>query len=345
VKPRTATSRRVLTATVVVATLALAACSSSGSHANARLSSVPTTARATTTTTRPLSSGCGKPATPKAGITDHTLRVGGTERVYQLDVPASYDGHTPFAIVLGLHALTVNYKFIPSMTGFDLGERYHFIGVNPSGRFTHNVPYWNAAPVTKNEDVAYISALLDHLEAAFCVDTTKVFSTGMSNGAQMSSLLACTMPNRIAAIAPVSGEEWLPPCTGRPVPIIAFHGTADPILPYTGGGLNATHIAQIYRYGGHLPRGLPAPLGIDASMRAWAAHNGCNPTPTERRIKPHIRLRTWSGCTAPTELYIVDGGGHSWPGEPEPAFEATMGKGTTEINATDLIYQFFFRRQ
>src|SRR5262249_23501702 len=161
------------------------------------------------------------------------------------------------------------------------GGKYHFIGVSPSGRVNGTTPYWNAAPVRGNEDVAFLARLLTQLEATMCIDMSRVFSTGMSNGAQMSSLLACRLPGRITAIAPVAGEEFLAPCNGAPVPIMAFHGTADPILPYRGGGLNATRIATINRYAGDPPPGLPKPLGIDASMRLWAAHNGCDPTPVE----------------------------------------------------------------
>lgn len=273
------------------------------------------------------------------------MRSGGVTRRYELDVPTAYTGESPFAIVFGLHALTVDYRFIPSMTGFDLGGRLHFIGVSPSGLLHGATPYWDAAPTADNYDVTFLTALLDELEQTLCVDPTRVFSTGMSNGAQMSSLLACRLGSRIAAIAPVSGEQFLAPCDGPPVPIMAFHGTADPILPYRGGGLNATRIAQVYHYDGHLPAGLPAPQGIDASMAEWARHNGCAPTFDEHRVAAHILRRTWQHCAAPTVLYIVEGGGHAWPGKPQPAFEAMFGPGTTEIDATQLMFDFFFARR
>ena len=264
------------------------------------------------------------------------------ERHYLLDVPASYNGKTPYAILFGLHALTVDYHFVPSMVGFDEGARYHFIGVAPSGLVSRSTPYWDAAPTADNYDVTFIAHLLDHLEATLCVDPARVFSTGMSNGAQMSSLLACRLPGRIAAIAPVSGEEFLAPCNGAPVPIVAFHGTADPILPYRGGGLHATKIASLYVWKGHPPAGLSAPLGIDESMARWAAHNGCDAHYVEQRIAPHIRRRTWEHCRAATVLYIVEGGGHSWPGKPIPQFERTFGPGTTEIDATAIMFRMFF---
>jgi polyhydroxybutyrate depolymerase len=268
---------------------------------------------------------------------------GGVDRVYELDVPASYDGTKPYPVVLGLHALTESYTFVFGITGFtDKASSYDFIGVSPSGRLDGAVPFWNAAPVADNYDIAFFNGLLDQLEATMCIDTSRIFATGMSNGAQMSSLLACRLPDRITAIAPVAGVEFLEPCDGAPVPIIAFHGTADPIVLYGGGGLNATTIANTQYYKGNPPPGLPAPLGVDESMRRWAQHNGCAADLVEEQVAPHVRHRTWHDCKAATELYVVDGAGHTWPGKPVPQFEAQFGPGTTEIDATSLIFTFFF---
>jgi polyhydroxybutyrate depolymerase len=268
--------------------------------------------------------------------------AGGVERAFRLDIPESYDGRRALPLVLELHALTVDYRIVPGMTGLATTMAGHaFIGVSPSGLRDGATPFWNAAPVPANEDVAFVRALLDHLEAELCIDTARVLSTGMSNGAQMSSLLACRLSDRITAIAPVSGVEFLEPCRGSPVPIIAFHGTEDPILPYSGGGLNATRIASLHAYDGAVPPGLPEPLGVDESMRRWARHNRCDRRSEEVRLSPEVRKQTWGGCDAPTELYVIEGGGHAWPGRPVPQFEAAYGHGTTEIDATASMLEFF----
>ena len=74
------------------------------------------------------------------------------------------------------------------------------------------------------------------MEAHQCVDESRIYATGLSDGALFTSLLACTMANRFAAFAPVAGVVVNKPCDpGRRVPIIAFHGTADPILYFNGG--------------------------------------------------------------------------------------------------------------
>jgi polyhydroxybutyrate depolymerase len=281
----------------------------------------------------------------KPGITNETMPSGGKDRTFQLDVPDGYDGTKPYAVVFGLHSLTVDYRIVPGMSGFaDMHKKYQYIGVSPSG-LVSTVPYWNAAPAADNYDLTYITDLLDHLESTLCVDKAKVFSIGMSNGAQMSSLLACRLPDRITAVGPIAGVEYNEPCTGAPVPVIAFHGFTDPIVPYAGGGLNSVTIANQNFYKGNLPPGIATPTGVDESMKRWAVHNKCDPDVVEERVSPEVRKHTWKNCQAATEIYIVDNGGHAWPGKPQPAFEKSFGHGTTEIDATNLMFAFFFDRK
>jgi polyhydroxybutyrate depolymerase len=277
------------------------------------------------------------------GVSEQTMTSGGVERRFQLTMPAGYDGTKPLPVVLALHALSISYTFVAGMTGFaDMEPRHPFIGVAPSGRTDGTVPFWLAAPTRHNYDVQFVGDLLDRLEQELCVDTARVYSVGMSNGAQMSSLLACRIPHRISAVATIAGVEFSHHCRGRPVPVMAFHGTADPIVTYDGGGLNATRIADAQYWKGNVPAGLPQHRGVDDAMRNWAAHNGCDRRPVEERVAPEVRRRTWKHCKAKTVLYIVDGGGHAWPGKPVPQFEASFGHATTQIDASTLSFDFFF---
>ena len=79
--------------------------------------------------------------------------------------------------------------------------------------------------------------MLRTTQRALCIDPVRVFATGISNGAMFSTVLACALPGRFAAIAPVSGVNATAACrAGTPrVSVLAFHGTADPIVPYQGG--------------------------------------------------------------------------------------------------------------
>jgi poly(3-hydroxybutyrate) depolymerase len=79
-------------------------------------------------------------------------------------------------------------------------------------------------------------------------------------------------------------------------------------------------------------------------MHDRAAHNGCDPAPREEQGSPTLLKRTWQHCRAATVLYVIDGAGHTWPGKPVPSFEAQFGPGTTEIDASSLLFDFFFSR-
>jgi polyhydroxybutyrate depolymerase len=270
------------------------------------------------------------------------MTSGGAERSFRVVVPDGYDGTEPLPVVLGLHGLTVDYRAIPSLSGFDdMADRYDFIGVSPSGMLDATVPFWVAAPVEPNRDVAYLADLLDLLEDELCIDPSQVFSTGMSNGGQMSSVLACQLGDRITAVAPLAGVEWPTSCDGEPVPVMAFHGDADTIVTYEGGGLNAAAIADLHEWKGDVPEELAEHGGVDEAMANWAAHNGCDPEPEVEELTAEVTRSTWLGCDADTILYRIVGGGHTWPNKPMPGFEATFGHTTTDIDATDLMFEFF----
>ncbi len=334
-------------ALLAVAALAAAACSTGddGEDEEAVDAAAPTTTVAPTTTTEAgpvASAGCG--ATPAAapGTTNLTMQSGGLERQYLLTVPEGYDGTTPLPLVFALHALMEPHTLPASLAGFDaMAEDYDFVAVSPAG-LTDPQPYWIAAPADPNRDLDYINDLLDRLEADLCLDTTKVFSTGLSNGGQLSSLLACQMSDRITAVAPVAGVELSDPgLCGEPVPVMAFHGDADFVVPYDGGGLDAAAIADQNFWHGDIPPGVPEHHGVDSAMANWAELNGCDPEPVEENISDEVVRREWQGCEADTVLYVVLGGGHTLPGHVWEGFPVDLGYTTLDIDATALMFEFF----
>src|SRR5262249_16066501 len=93
------------------------------------------------------------------------------------------------------------------------------------------------------DDVAFIAALIDHIEATDQIDPNRVYVTGFSRGGMMSYRLGCELGSRIAAIAPVAGNmatfdgsarntRCMPV---RPVSVLAIQGTADARVPFQGG--------------------------------------------------------------------------------------------------------------
>lgn len=61
----------------------------------------------------------------------------------------------------------------------------------------------------------------------------------MSNGGFMSHMIGCEAADMFAAVAPVAGKVGIPNCQpSRPMPVMAFHGTADPLVGYDTGALS-----------------------------------------------------------------------------------------------------------
>ena len=184
-------------------------------------------------------------------------------------------------------------------------------------------------------DVVFISDLIDTLAASYNIDPARIYANGLSNGGGMSFVLSCTLSNRIAAVGMVSagldpGWEWCP--DHRPVPVIAFHGTADPICPYDGGPSKLA--------GGTFP-------SVPGFMANWSRRNGCGPNPIESAVAPDVTRLQFTDCAdnANVMLYTVKGEGHQWPGGKRVRVEWMVGPYSRSIDATRQMWAFFREHQ
>jgi polyhydroxybutyrate depolymerase len=292
------------------------------------------------------SAGCTKAPTAKVTSKQQSITVSGTVRGYLLTTPAAH--HTPAPLVVDFHGYGEGDVTESLTTQFGaLGQREGFVVVFPEG--TGNPIAWDTSTRPGNPDVRYVTQLLRHLESTQCIDEARIYATGLSQGAFMTSTVACVMSTRFAAVAPVAGVQHSSPCrVSRPVPILAFHGTADPILHFNGGIGRKVLIDDLHAHPHPLPK-LPRPRldgpGYPANVKAWAATNGCASTPTDSRSSAHVIHRVYS-CPAgvAVEFYIIIGGGHTWPGSALSAeISPFVGNTTMEINATNTIWAFFQR--
>src|SRR5258705_7992627 len=172
----------------------------------------------------PVFSSCDLPQA--SGVSSQELMSGQRPRVYRLFVPPGYDGHQRLPLVLDLHGSGGSSAGQASNSGLEMvsaSERF-IVATLDAVDARWNVPIQNGRP----DDVAYVSDVIDHVAARVCTDVARVYATGFSGDARMTSLLACRLGARIAAIAPVSGLRYPGPCNGRPVPVLTFHGLADP---------------------------------------------------------------------------------------------------------------------
>ena len=268
-----------------------------------------------------------------ANRTNGSLISSGEKRTYLIHVPDSYDPQTPTPLVISFHGFAEWPAHQARISQWNnLSDEKGFIVVYPSG--TEFPKRWRTTGLTKingtpEMDVQFISDLIDKLESEYNIDPSRVYANGLSNGGGMSYLLACKMANRIAAIGSVAGGYTYPIelcAPSRPMPLIAFHGNADPIVPYMGGPSHSFDI--------------PFPVVPDW-MEAWAQRNQCAAT-TNLPQTGEVSGTAYSNClqSADVIFYTINGGGHSWPGG-NPLPEWIVGKTSQDIDATGVMWQFF----
>jgi polyhydroxybutyrate depolymerase len=266
----------------------------------------------------------------QAGLSSQTFDFQGRTRVYEQYVPAAVAtaDASPMPVVFNFHGYG-STAFQQMLYGNFQPEadRDRFVVIAPQGQGEGSARHFNlTGEPGLQDDVAMVLALLDHLETTFCVDTKRVYSTGMSDGGAMTSALACKAPDRFAAFGAVAVVAYVPGCAGStPVAIAAFAGTADPVVPFNGGRVNCC--------------GNPTLPGAPDAMSGWAQHNGCATPPAEARLSSEVRRQVWSGCqgAGAVVFYIVDGGGHTWPGAIDVG---GLGLTTKQLDASATIWDF-----
>lgn len=297
----------------------------------------------TSTTTPAASAGCGASAPIDAGESVVPFTAAGLDGTVIRHIPSAYDGVTPLPVVFGLHGWSQPAAILGVQSRLPAAaERDGFILLLPD--ITRPVPLWDTA--LDGLDTSWFAALFDEIETSLCVDTERLFVTGMSNGAMMTSTLVCRLADRIAAAAPVAGIRLPDGCApSRPVPIISFHGTDDQYLAYDGGfGAKVAGLSTPDGTGtlGDVLASGPDAVPVPDRVAAWSALNGCSDALTGRRISDDVVVLSDERCDTAVLLYSVEGGGHTWPGsEFDTSIAAIVGATTLSIDATDLMLDFF----
>ncbi len=196
-----------------------------------------------------------------------------------------------------------------------------FILVYPQG--VDDPPSWNAGvgaygPTGDADDIQFTRDMLQSLEQNYCVDAHRVYISGFSLGGGMAYRLACTLSDKLAAVATVSGAYY-PISEGchptRPLPIMEIHGYADPLAPYAGNTYTRMGAVQTY-------------------LNGWVARNACTGNPETFFQQGDVTGMQWTKCANNTIVrhYRISDGQHTWPGSP----------GTTHvISANVVIWDFF----
>jgi len=325
-------SLRALAVAAAVTTL-IAGCAAAGHAAAAASRPAGGTLKAATG-----GSGCGQPAA--AGSAMYRIQSGGRTRQVIVHVPAHYTGKTKVPLVLNLHGSESTAQAQEAFSGMDAtSDADGFIVAYPQALIAAGGGYdWNIPgvpllggqnpPANAASDVSFLTGLVHSLAAKYCVNTSRVYATGMSGGGRMASQLGCDASQTFAAVAPVAGLRFPSRCpAARPVPVIAFHGTADDVDPFEGNG-------QAYWT-----------YSVPTAAQRWAAKDGCRASSPRHVTNTGYLLTEYQGCAsgAAVELYAVGGEGHEWPGGPAMPASITkaLGPQSDAISANTTMWAFF----
>lgn len=274
------------------------------------------------------------------GTATVVLTVAGRNRIVIVHVPSAYVAPARVPLVINMHGSGSTAAQQEAFSGMDASADAHdFIVAYPQALipdgsgFDWNVPGVSliggrAVPAGSADDVAFLTGLPATLEHRYCIDPTRVYATGFSGGARTASQLACDASTVFAAVAPVSGLRRPTPCPAtRAVPIVAFHGTADPVDPFGGNG------QPYWTY------------SVPAAATAWAAQDGCPASPSVTTPASGATLTQFSPCRlgASVELYALTGEGHEWPGGPALPRSVTrvLGPQSSAVDANAVMWAFF----
>ena len=236
------------------------------------------------------STGCTA-ASLQAGDQTVVLNFARANRVYLAHLPPHPDAKTPLPLLVVMHALTQTAAGARAALGLNASaDAGDFIAVYPQGLGNS----WNAGSCcggNAEDSVAFIRSVVEDAAAKSCVDRRRIYATGMANGGMMAFRLACEAADLFAASAPVAGDIRISGCDPkRPIALIAFNGTADPLVPYRGSV---------------------------ASISALRDRFHCEADASLQPLFPD-RCETYSGCDANVEIaQCTDlGGRHVWPSGP-----------------------------
>ena len=262
-------------------------------------------------------------------------------RTYEIHLPNGRVPTEPVPLVLVFHGGGGNAANAARMSGMDAkSDKEGFIAVYPNGtgaRPNAILLTWNAwrccgaALDNKVDDVGFIRALVDSLARQYPVDRKRIYATGLSNGGMLAYRVGCELGDVFAAIAPVAGALNNFDClVGPRVSVVIFHGTADKHVRFEGG-LPETRADKHVR----------ADNGVQFALDVWKQRDKCDAPPTRERKGSVIHTSFECADGTAVELYAIEGQGHAWPGGQKGLRFGNVDAPTTEISATDVMWEFF----
>jgi polyhydroxybutyrate depolymerase len=287
-----------------------------------------------------------------AGDYRFALKHQNRERSFILHVPQARPA-MDWPVIINLHGGGGDAKAQQRYSHMDdVADREGFLVIFPNGTgpLDDRLLTWNAgtccgwAQKNQVDDVGFIRALIEDLARRVPIDRTRIYATGLSNGAMMAYRLAVEAPDLITAIAPVAGAMVCVPFkAGRPVSILHIHSVDDPRALYAGG------LGPPFPFTNARVQHPP----VEQTISHWVEFDGCARQPkVEPRVHgagrsaKHTATRiAYAPCHGGTEviLWKLAGSGHVWPGGEIDYLTWALGPGTDVIDANSEMWRFFSR--
>jgi len=229
-------------------------------------------------------------------------------RQYYLYEPDIISDNSPLIFVLhGYSGSALNVMDYSNMNA--LADEKGFTVCYPQGTTDQwNNRFWNVGYDFHGsetvDDIDFITNLALHLQNQNGYNQNNTFVTGMSNGGDMSYMLACQSDNIFNSIAPVAGcmmQEIYQSCNSEPISVLEIHGTNDDVTLWNGDYFNVD--------------GWGAYISTLQAIEYWNNENQCQNYEELQGPSFNTIHHRYHGCVSNKEvwLYEVVGGGHDWP--------------------------------
>jgi polyhydroxybutyrate depolymerase len=292
-----------------------------------------------------LSSACAHGPKGERALARGELQHGGRTRSYGWFRAPRCAAAVPTPAVIALHGRFGDGQGEEALSHLaELAERECFLAIFPDGidRSWNDARGLGPAAEQGVDDVGFLAALIDRAVAEHGADPTRIALAGMSNGAHMSYTAACTLSERLIGVAAVAGlvpeplTETGRCAPARPLTVLIFAGTDDPLVPYRGG--------EVWGDRGRV-------LSAEASARFWAERSGCRGEPQSALLPDRdpddgtrVRTTAWRDCAPNVQvvLYSFDGGGHTWPGGWPYLGRWLVGRTSQDLDASEELWRIVF---
>ncbi|TGJ75292.1 hypothetical protein E0Z10_g11033, partial [Xylaria hypoxylon] len=172
------------------------------------------------------------------------LTSSGRDRSYSVHLLSGYDKSAAYPVVLGFYgssSLGLFFEVDTKMSESRFSANKIMVYPNGVGGAWAGANY---SQVSVDEDLQFVTDLLAELRDEYCVDDSRIYATGISNGGGFVNTIACSaVGDEFAAFAPASGSYYTdnagvtggcsPSCS--PLPMLEIHGGINESVLYASG--------------------------------------------------------------------------------------------------------------